>query len=252
MTRFLSAVLSAAFIGVMLCIPASAQNPCEEIGPDSRLLTAAEAKAFKERILAVKAIVPVPDTARYAHDGAAEASTMPFVAESKIPGAKLCGRSWPTGSFPEHPYNTLLFGYDAKKNAGKTSAQAKDPLAATKDMMAVFENRIQVSVLLRPHAYLVDVLGGKVVEVRDQDAVNIVKEPAFLSWVSNEGTSLTMVFGPRTSKEAETINTETPSSIFAPVKSIELQITGPKADVDSLKKKIDRKSFEALLGSVVK
>jgi hypothetical protein len=63
---------------------------------------------------------------------------------------------------------------------------------------------------------------------------------------------LYMVFGLRTCKEAETLNVEKPAKAFAPVKSIELQISGPKAEVDALKKKIDRKAFETLLGEVVK
>ena len=61
-----------------------------------------------------------------------------------------------------------------------------------------------------------------------------------------------MIFGPRTCKEAETLNIERPAQAFAPVKSIELQITGPKAEVAALKKKIDRRAFEALRGAVVK
>ncbi len=61
-----------------------------------------------------------------------------------------------------------------------------------------------------------------------------------------------MVFGPRTAKEEETLNLERPASAFAPVKSIELEITGPKTEVAALKKKIDRRAFEALLGPIVR
>ena len=39
---------------------------------------------------------------------------------------------------------------------------------------------------------------------------------------------------------------------FAPVKSIEIIITGPKTEVVLLTKKIVRKAMEALLGPVIK
>ena len=61
-----------------------------------------------------------------------------------------------------------------------------------------------------------------------------------------------VIFGPRTSKEEETLIGEKPVKNFAPVKSIELVICGPKAEVAALKKKINRQAFQALLGAVVK
>jgi hypothetical protein len=36
------------------------------------------------------------------------------------------------------------------------------------------------------------------------------------------------------------------------VRSLELTISGPKAEVAALKKKLDRKAFEGMLGPVVK
>jgi hypothetical protein len=209
-------------------------------------MTSVEAKNYKERLLAVKALLPVPDPARYEHDGMAEGGTMPFIAEASIPNAVLICRSWPAGCFPENPYNTLYFGYLKKETSGKTKEPQKDPIAATKAVQAIFENRIEVSVSLRPHAYLED-------EYSDPDAVNVEKSAAFLSWESGEEIiELRMVFGPRTSKEEETLMAEKPASKFAPVKSIELLITGPKTEVSILKKKIDRQALQALLGEVVK
>jgi hypothetical protein len=231
---------------------ASAQNPCAEIGSDCRIMTASEVQAFKARVLAVQALLPVPDPARYVHNGAIEASTMPFVAETNTPGAVPTCRAWPKGSFPEYPYNTLLFGYDGKAKDEKTTGDEKDPLAATKAMMSVFENRVELGVSLYPHPFLVAVEDGKLVEVGDSDATDVEKSATFLSWTSNEGTNLHMIFGPRTGKEEETLILEKPTSAFAPVVSIELEITGPKDEVAALKKKIERKAFEALLGPVVK
>jgi len=72
-------------------------------------MTAAEAKALKDRFLAVKAALPVPDPARYAPDGAGENSEMPFVAETKISGAALTCNSWPAGCFTTQ--DSVLFGY---------------------------------------------------------------------------------------------------------------------------------------------
>jgi hypothetical protein len=253
MVRLLSSVLSMTLTCAMLFDPALAQDPCAEIGPDCRALSSAEVKAFKELVLAVKDLLPVPDTARYAPDGAIEASNMPFVAETKISGAAIVGGSWPTGCFPFSPYNTLHFGYDAKATQGKPVDKDKNPMAAVQAMMSVMQKKIELSVWLRPHPYLVSVEDGKTVDVRDQDAYNIEKSAEFLSWQTGEdNVTLNMVFGPRTVNEAETLNTEKPAPKFAPLKSIELVIGGPKDEVAALKKRIDRRAFAGLLGSVVK
>jgi len=232
--------------------PVSAQNPCKEIGSDCRVMTPAEVQAFEQLVLAVKAALPVPDVTRYEPDGAIEASTMPFVADTNTPGAVPTCRAWPAGSFPESPQNTLLFGYVLKAKPAKAGGQQKDPLAAVQEMMAEFENRIQVAASLLPHPFLVGYENGKIVDVSDPDATNIEKSEEFLSWESNEGTDLHMIFGPRTAEEEDTLIREKPTQAFAPVRSIELGITGPKAEVAALKRKIDRKVFESFLGPVVK
>lgn len=253
MARLLSAVLPATLVGAMLYAPASAQNPCEEMGPDCRVLNAAEVKAFKELVLTVRNLLPAPDTARYASDGAIEASTMPFVALTKTPGAGITGGSWPSGCFPIYPNNTLHFGYDARALQEKPAGKEKDPLAAVQAMMAVMENKIEVSIWLRPHPYLVNVEDGKAVDVRDQDAYNIEKNAKFLSWqTGDENVTLNMIFGPRTVREVETLNMDKPAPHFAPLQSIELVVGGPKDEVAALKKRIDRKALAALLGQVVK
>jgi hypothetical protein len=209
-------------------------------------MTAAEAKAFKERVLAVKALLPVPAAANYENDGAAEARTMPFIAEAGIPQSVLICRSWPAGCFPEEPYNTLDFGYLKKTDSGKGQEKPKDLIEASKNMQAMFESRIEITVWLLPHPYLTD-------ESIDPDAVNIEKSATFLSWQSGEDNiTVRMIFGARTSKEEETLIGDKPVQKFAPVKSIELLISGPQAEVTELKKKINRQAFQALLGEVVK
>jgi hypothetical protein len=253
MGKLLSIILFTMLIGVLLYYPAMAQNPCAEIGPDCRVLTAAEVKAFKELVLKVESLLPVPDAARYIPDGAIEASTMPFVAETKIPGAVPTGGSWPSGCFPIDPYNSLLFGYDAMSTKEKPATKTKDPLAAVQAMMSVMENKVELSASLKPHSYLVNVEDGKAVDVPDQDAYNIEKSADFLSWqTGDENVALHMIFGPRTVNEAETLNTDKPAPKFAPLKSIELNIGGPREEVAALKKKINRQAFAALLGQVVK
>jgi len=252
MVRLLSAVLSTAFIGAMLINPALAQNPCKEIGLDCRVLTAAEVTVFKELVLAVNALLPMPDAARYVPDGAIEVSNMPFVAETKIPEAVSVGRSWPAGCFPISPNNTLHFGYEAKAVQEKPADKTNDPLAAVQAMMAIMENKIELSVWLMPHPYLLNIEDGKIVEVPDQEAYNIEKSSEFLSWqTGDDHVMLNMIFGPRTAKEAETLNTDKPAPKFAPLKSIELIISGPKDEVAALHKRIDRQAFAALLGPVV-
>ena len=79
--------------------PAFAQNPCAEQGPGCRVMTAAETKALKDRFLALKAALPVPDPARYAPDGSGDASEMPFVAVTNIAGVPLTCNSWRAGCF---------------------------------------------------------------------------------------------------------------------------------------------------------
>lgn len=103
--------------------PASAQNPCEEIGADCRVMTPVEVQAFKERGLAVKDALPVTDTARYAYDDAAETRTVPVVADAKTPGGVLTCGAQPAGSFPESPQNTIPFGYVLKARPGKATRE---------------------------------------------------------------------------------------------------------------------------------
>lgn len=235
----------------VITVRAAAQNLLAEVGPGARLLTASEVKAFRDLVLKVKTLLPVPDTARYVHNGAIEASTMPFVAEAAV-NSKMAGRSWPLGCFPYDDYSTLLFGYDAKSTLSKPGGKSKNLPANTQAMMASLGNRVELAVWLRPHAYLVDMENGKMVDVPDPEAANIEKTPNFLSWDGNEGTVATMVFGPRTGSEGETLILDKPSAKFAPLVSIELKITGPKAEVAALKKRIDRQALAALLGPVVK
>ena len=153
MNKRIVAVLFAVCALPALSVSASAQNPCAEIGSDCRVMTAAEVQAFKALVLTVKRVLPVPDPARYRHNGAAEGSTTPFVAEANSSEAVPTCRAWPAGSIPESPYNTLLFGYDAKAKPGETKKDQKDPLAATQAMMSAFESRVEVSVELFPHAF---------------------------------------------------------------------------------------------------
>jgi hypothetical protein len=246
-------LLIPALVLLLLCRGTWAQDFCAEMGPEYRLLTQTEIKSFGELVLKVKSLLPVPDAARYVPDGASEASTMPFVAEAKL-NDKIAGGSWPSGCFLASPYNTLTFGYDAKKTQdNKPSGKSKDPLAAAQAAMAIMENKVQICVNINPYPYLMWTEGGKVVEVRDQDGYNIEKTPDFLTWqTGDEDVTLNMIFGPRTTKESETVNADKPAKAFAPARVIELIISGPKAEVDLLKKKIDRKAFAALLGPVVK
>jgi hypothetical protein len=208
-------------------------DPCAEEGPGCRVMTAAEVTALKARFLALREALPVPDPARYALDkDVGDAYTMPFVAEANIPGVVLTCHSWPAGAFT--PKNDMTLPY--LKN----------------DAAQEIEHRIEVLARLFPHAYLVYGENGKCIDVSDPDAVNVEKSATFLSWESADGTILRMVFGPRTCKESETWRAEKPAGALAPLQSIELEIVGPAAEVAALKKKIDRKAVEALLGAVMK
>lgn len=246
------AVLAGVIVVLTLASPAFAQqDPCAENGPDCRLLTAAEVNALKARFLALQALLPVPDPARWAvPPGLSKAMTMDFVSEFEAGGAMTSG-SWPGGAFTER--NSVGSMYDGLVKPVSKAKDPKDPLAAIEQMQAEMGNRIEILAELLPHAYLVNNIDGVVVEVTESEATDIEKTPTFLSYIHSDGTSLRMIFGPRTDKEAETLRLDKPANNLAPVKGITLEISGPnRAEVLALKKKIDRKAFEALLGPVMK
>jgi len=244
------AVPITVLVALLQVCPALAQNPCAEEGPGCRVMSAGEVTAMLERILAVKAILPAPDPARYVHDGTAEGGTLPFIGQVKAGGATTC-LSFPAGCFTT--YDTVSFGYLSKADHATAGTKPKDILAAVQAVGSALENKVEVTVWLRPHAHLVGNENGKCVDVTETEAVNIEKSATFLTWQSgDEVVNLHMIFGPRTCKEEETVRVESTAKAFAPVRSLELAISGPKAEVAALKKKIDRKAFEALLGPVVR
>ncbi len=246
-------VLNGAIVVLALASPAFAQvDPCAENGPDCRLLTAAEINALKARLLALQAIMPVPDPARFAPPpDIGTAFTMSFVAELEA-GAPMISGSWSGGAFTER--SDVHHIYDGVAKAEAKAKDANDPLAAIQQMQAAFGNRVEVLAKLLPHAFLVNVDdNGNCADVTESEATDIEKTPTFLSYMYSEGTCLRMVFGPRTCKEEETLRVGKPAGNLAPVKSITLEITGPnRAEVLALRKKIDRKAFEALLGPVMR
>jgi hypothetical protein len=246
------AALFGAIVFLTLGSPAFAQqDPCSENGPDCRLLTPAEINALKGRLLALRAALPVPDLARWAPPpGVGESYDMSFIAELDAGGAMISG-SWPAGAFTER--NDVHPIYDGLVKPAAKQKDTNDPLAWVEKMQAEVGNHIEVLATLLPHAYLVGNIDGECVDINDSEPTDVEKTPTFLTWMSNEGTILTMIFGPRTCKETETLRVDKPAKTLAPVKCITLEITGPdRAEVVALKKKIDRKAFEALLGSVMK
>lgn len=248
-------------LGALCCVVAfvaaaspvlAQQDPCAENGPDCRLLTAAEISALKARLLALQAILPVPDPARFAPPpDLAKAMTLSFVGELEAGGPMISG-SWPGGAFTER--NSVYAVYDGLVKPGAKPADPnKDPLAAVQQMQAAFGDRVEVLAELLPHAYLVENVDGDCVDISDPEATDVEKTSTFLTWMSSDGTILTMIFGPRTCKEEDTLRVDKPAKNLAPVKCITLEITGPnRAEVLALKKKIDRKAIEALLGPVMK
>jgi hypothetical protein len=227
------------------------QDPCSEEGPGCRVLTSPEVNSLKARLLALQAAMPVPDPARWAPPpDVNESYTMSFVAELNLGGAMISS-SWPAGAFTER--NDVHFLYDGVTKPAAKPTDSNDALARIEQMQAEVGNRIEVLAKLLPYAYLVDNVNGTCVDVIDPEATNIEKTATFLSWESSDGTLLTVVFGPRTCKESETERLMKPAPALAPVKCITLEISAPnKTEIAELKKKIDRKAFEALLGPVMK
>lgn len=247
-----SAVLIGVVVVMTLAGSALAQeDPCAENGPDCRLLTATEINALKARLLALKAAMPVPDRARWVPSSdVGTAFTISFIGELEAGGPMISG-SWPGGAFTER--NDVHLLYDSLVKPAAKPKDPKDPLAAIEQMQAAIGNRVEVLAKLLPYAYLVDRIDGQLVEINDSEPTDVEKTPTFLTWMSVEGTNLTMIFGPRTSTEAETLRVDKPAASLALVKCITLEITGPnRAEVLALKKNIDRKAFEALLGPLTK
>ncbi len=248
MCAVVAAVVSSWAVAPALGADFSA-DPCAEIGAGCRVMTAVEIKGLAERFRALQALLPAPDPTHYKPDGAGEASTMPFVAETSLPGAVVTCSSWPAGCFTT--LDSLTFGYDAT-NVGANKPQSI--LEASENMQQYFEAKIEVSAWLRPHPYPLEQDGGKCVDVADPDAQRVEENPTFLAWETDRdgGSALTMVFGPRSCKEADLEQLERPGKVLAPIVAIELQITGPAAEVAALKKRIDRAALARLLGPAVK
>lgn len=243
--------LTGVIVVLALAVPGFAQvNPCAEYGPDCRLLTATEVNAIKARLLALQAIMPVPDSARFAPPpDQSKAMTLDFIAELEAGGAMISG-SWPGGAFTER--NRVYGLYEGLAKA--KPADAKDPMAAAKLMEAMFGNRVEVLAELLPHPFLVSVDdNGNCVDVTESEATDIEKTSTFLSYIHSDGTILRAIFGPRTCKEKEILRVGKPAANLAPVNCITLEITAPdRTEILALKKKIDRKAFEALLGPLMK
>lgn len=243
-------VFTGAILAMWAAVPVRAQgNPCAEEGADCRPLTASEASSIRARLLALQAALPVPDPARFsASTDVDKAFTLPFVAEMEA-GAPLLSRSWPGGAFTERGDVQLL--YEGKGKAGAGSGKAKNPWEAAQDMQAALADRVEVIATLLPHPFLVGEDGGRCVDVTESDATDVEKTATFLSYIHSDGTALRMVFGRRTCREEETLRVERPAASLAPVTSIALDITAPsRTEILALKKKIDRKAFETLLGPV--
>ncbi|MCK7468521.1 MAG: hypothetical protein MZU91_10770 [Desulfosudis oleivorans] len=193
----------AALIGAMVVLslvgPAFAQrDPCAENGPDCRLLTPAEVSALKARFLALEALLPVPDPARWAvPPGLSKAMTMDFVSEFR--GRRghdlrvVAGRGFRRNATASAPCMTAWSNPYRKRRIPRIpwrrSSRCRLRSGTVSKSLAE----------LLPHAYLVDRIGGAARRGhRAPTPPTSRRPPTFLSWMSREGTNLTMIFGPRT------------------------------------------------------
>ncbi len=115
------------------------------------------------------------------------------------------------------------------------------------------ENRLEIAAYLRPTPYALMEIGGKCADGPEEGAVDVEKTPTFLVYRIDMDTDarLTFVFGPRSCVTAELEMTEEPpSGRMAPVKSVEVTLSGPKGEVIALGKKLDRRAVAALLGQL--
>ena len=236
-------------------LSASSQDPCAEIGSDCRVMTAAEKTGFEQRMAALQAALPVPDTEVYARsslESYVETMPSPAIEMMKQADVAMTCRSWPAGCFPEEA--SYGFSYSRKEDLAKGEKKTKDLVELSQMMTSEFANQVQIAAWLRPHPHMVANIDGKCVDVEDPTATAIEQTPTFLSYRTGdeEGATILMIFGPRTCNEDDILTIEKPARQFAPVVSVELDITGPTPVITELAKKIDRKAFEALLGPVVK
>lgn len=249
-------ITEGAMLLVML-MPLSAwsQNPCEEIGSDCRVMTAAERKGFEQRMAALQAALPVPDPNIYTRSSVesfVESMTTPAIEMMKQTESPMICRSWSAGCFPEDASHG--FAYSRKQDVAKTKEESKDVVDLSQRMTREFENQVQVSAWLRPHPYLVANVDGKCVDVEDPTATAIEKTPTFLTYRTGDeqGATMVMVFGPRTCNEDDVLVVDKPAQSLAPVVSVEVDLTGPTTVILELAQKIDRQALVALLGPVVR
>jgi len=249
--------LSAALAMTFAVGAASALNPCEESGPGCRVMTAAETKAYRNRLEAFQAALPVPDPYRYRPSSLDDfVGSMTKTAKSAgmgaVEGPRIC-ISWPGGCFPTE-LRDINRSYSLKQERLKTDRSANDLASLAQGMANEMAGAVQVGANFNPFPYLVPEEKGKCLDVPSPDAVAVEKTPTFLAYEQGdeESVTLTLVFGKRTCREADTLNVDKPAKNFAPVVSVELIVSAPKAELAALKKKINRKAFEALLGPVVK
>ena len=252
MILFVGAALAALLVpgGV------SAQGPCDGAGPGCRAMTAAEETAYWARLKALDAALPVPDPARFETAGLEELLAAAAGIDAKVKraadlramGVPMTCLAWPAGCFPTDERGVGR-SYRLKQGRGGAGRKADDPLAI--GTWALGE--VAVDATLSPYPYLLPEEDGKCPDA-PRGVSGVEKLPAFLAFETADGESvtLTVVFGKRTCNYAETVNVEKPAKILAPVVSIELAVSAPKSELAALKKKIDRRAFEALLGPVVR
>jgi hypothetical protein len=231
------------------------QDPCEEVGSDCRVMTAAERRGFEGRMVALRDALPVPDPERYTRSSVesfVESMTAPVGGTMNPTEAPLTCRSWAAGCFPEEA--NFGFTYSRKEDLEKANEKTKDLVHLSQQMATEFENQVQVSAWLRPYPFLIANIDGKCVDVADETATAIEKTPSFLTYRTGDEKSgeIHLVFGPRTCKEEDVEQLQQPAKVLAPVVAVEVVITGPTSTIVELEQKISRKQFGSLLGPLVK
>jgi hypothetical protein len=68
MKKIISCVLGGVSLILIYCLTAAAQDTCAEIGQGCRKMTEKASRAFGKKLLAVRALLPIPDAALYEED----------------------------------------------------------------------------------------------------------------------------------------------------------------------------------------
>jgi len=252
--RFSYAGIVAGTLAWVPLVRGQVPDPCAE--SSCRALTLEERGAFGRVLAKLIAAVPTPDDGRFQQAGL---KSMQGIASTLVTEA-----TWQSPVFPSNVVDPmamshsgrafprtlgLVYSYVLKDERERARLGLGDAFHTTGDgEMEAFDLQIRLSASARPALASREALGeGKKME-RSKD---VLLWDARLPPEEKGTKRIVMLLGARIERAEEpgAVAGETAPGQLAPVRSIRIELHGPKADVEALKKRIDRKALLKLLRS---